>query len=39
MLRRNGLLEIKAGLEGLLEEDEAAWCGPVGSELLIYRGR
>lgn len=33
-LRRDGRLEEKVGLEGLLEEYEAAWCGPVKLEVL-----
>ena len=33
-LRREGRLEVKLGLEGLLEEYEAAWCGPVKLEVL-----
>lgn len=33
-LRRDGKLEVKLALEGLLEEYEAAWCGPVKLEVL-----
>jgi predicted nucleic acid-binding protein len=33
-LRREGKLEVKVSLEGLLEEYEAAWCGPVKLEVL-----
>ncbi|MDD2710410.1 MAG: PIN domain-containing protein [Verrucomicrobiae bacterium] len=33
-LRRNGSLEAKVGLEGLLEESEALWCGPIKLEVL-----
>ena len=33
-LRREGRLEIKLALEGLLEEYEALWCGPVKLEVL-----
>jgi predicted nucleic acid-binding protein len=33
-IRRAGRLEVKVGLEGLLEEYEAAWCGPVKLEVL-----
>lgn len=33
-LRRDGRLEVKLALEGLLEEYEAAWCGPVKLEVL-----
>ena len=33
-LRRDGRLDIKVGLENLLEEYEAAWCGPVKLEVL-----
>jgi hypothetical protein len=33
-LRRGGRLEVKLALEGLLEEYEAAWCGPVKLEVL-----
>jgi len=33
-LRREGRLEVKLALEGLLEEYEAAWCGPVKLEVL-----
>jgi predicted nucleic acid-binding protein len=33
-LRREGRLEVKAALEGLLGEYEAAWCGPVKLEVL-----
>lgn len=32
-LRRDGRLEVKLALEGLLEEYEAAWCGPVKPEV------
>jgi len=28
-LRRNGRLDIKLAVEGLLEADEAQWCSPV----------
>ena len=33
-LRRGGRLEVKLALENLLEEYEAAWCGPVKLEVL-----
>jgi predicted nucleic acid-binding protein len=33
-LRRKGRLEIKLGLEGLLEAYEAQWCSPVRLEVL-----
>jgi predicted nucleic acid-binding protein len=33
-LRRDGRLEVKLALEGLLEEYEASWCGPVKLEVL-----
>lgn len=33
-LRRDGRLEVKVGLENLLEQYEAAWCGPVKLEVL-----
>lgn len=33
-LRRNGRIEVKLALEGLLGEYEAAWCGPVKLEVL-----
>jgi predicted nucleic acid-binding protein len=33
-LRRDGRLEVKVALENLLEEYEAAWCGPVKLEVL-----
>jgi len=33
-LRRDGRLEVKLALENLLEEYEAAWCGPVKLEVL-----
>ena len=33
-LRRDGRLEVKVALESLLEEYEAAWCGPVKLEVL-----
>ena len=33
-IRRAGRLEVKVGLEGLLEEYEAVWCGPVKLEVL-----
>jgi predicted nucleic acid-binding protein len=33
-IRRPGRLDVKVGLEGLLEEYEAAWCGPVKLEVL-----
>ena len=33
-LRRDGRLEVKLALENLLEEYEAAWCGPVQIEVL-----
>jgi predicted nucleic acid-binding protein len=33
-LRRDGRLEVKLALEALLEEYEAAWCGPVKLEVL-----
>jgi len=33
-IRRAGRLEVKVALEGLLEEYEAAWCGPVKLEVL-----
>lgn len=33
-LRREGRLDVKLALEGLLEEYEAAWCGPVKLEVL-----
>src|SRR3989338_6897153 len=32
--RRNGDLLVKVALEGLLEEYEALWCGPVKLEVL-----
>lgn len=32
--RRNGELAYKVGLENLLEEYEAAWCGPVKLEFM-----
>jgi len=32
--RRKGDLAVKVALEGLLEEYEAAWCGPVKLEVL-----
>jgi predicted nucleic acid-binding protein len=33
-LRREGRLDVKLALECLLEEYEAAWCGPVKLEVL-----
>jgi predicted nucleic acid-binding protein len=33
-LRREGRLDVKLALESLLEEYEAAWCGPVKLEVL-----
>jgi predicted nucleic acid-binding protein len=33
-LRRDGRLDVKVALENLLEEYEAAWCGPVKLEVL-----
>ncbi|MBX3733875.1 MAG: PIN domain-containing protein [Verrucomicrobiae bacterium] len=33
-IRRAGRLDVKVALEGLLEEYEAAWCGPVKLEVL-----
>lgn len=33
-LRRDGRIEVKLALEGLLGEYEAAWCGPVKLEVL-----
>jgi predicted nucleic acid-binding protein len=33
-LRRDGSVSVKLALEGLLEEYEAAWCGPVKLEVL-----
>lgn len=33
-LRRDGRLDVKVALEGLLDEYEAAWCGPVKLEVL-----
>lgn len=33
-LRQKGDLNVKLALEGLLEEYEAAWCGPVKLEVL-----
>ena len=33
-MRRDGRLEVKLALEALLEEYEAAWCGPVKLEVL-----
>jgi predicted nucleic acid-binding protein len=33
-LRRDGDLHVKVALENLLEEYEAAWCGPVKLEVL-----
>ena len=33
-LRRDGDVNVKLALEGLLEEYEAAWCGPVKLEVL-----
>jgi predicted nucleic acid-binding protein len=33
-LRLKGRLEVKVALEGLLEEYEATWCGPVKLEVL-----
>jgi predicted nucleic acid-binding protein len=33
-LRREGRLDVKLALENLLEEYEAAWCGPVKLEVL-----
>jgi predicted nucleic acid-binding protein len=33
-LRRDGRLDVKLALEALLEEYEAAWCGPVKLEVL-----
>jgi predicted nucleic acid-binding protein len=33
-LRRDGRLDVKLALEGLLEEYEASWCGPVKLEVL-----
>jgi predicted nucleic acid-binding protein len=33
-LRRDGRVGVKLALEGLLEEYEASWCGPVKLEVL-----
>ena len=33
-IRRDGNINVKLALEGLLEEYEAAWCGPVKLEVL-----
>src|SRR5271154_3837685 len=33
-LRRDGNVNVKLALENLLEEYEAAWCGPVKLEVL-----
>jgi predicted nucleic acid-binding protein len=33
-LRREGRLDVKLGLENLLEEYEAAWCSPVKLEVM-----
>lgn len=33
-LRREGRLDVKLALEALLDEYEAAWCGPVKLEVL-----
>ena len=33
-LRRDGRLDVKLALENLLEQYEAAWCGPVKLEVL-----
>jgi hypothetical protein len=33
-LRRDGNINVKLALENLLEEYEAAWCGPVKLEVL-----
>jgi predicted nucleic acid-binding protein len=33
-LRRDGSLQVKVALENLLDEYEAAWCGPVKLEVL-----
>lgn len=33
-IRRTGRLDVKVGLEGLLEEYEAGWCGPVRLEVM-----
>ena len=33
-LRRSGNVQVKLALEALLEEYEAAWCGPVKLEVL-----
>ena len=33
-LRREGRLDVKLALEGLLEAYEASWCGPVKLEVL-----
>ena len=33
-IRRDGSLNVKLALENLLEEYEAAWCGPVKLEVL-----
>ena len=33
-LRRDGNVNVKLALEGLLEEYEAVWCGPVKLEVL-----
>lgn len=33
-LRRDGRLDVKIALEALLEEYQAAWCGPVKLEVL-----
>jgi len=32
-LRRDGQINVKLALEGLLEEYEASWCGPVKLEV------
>lgn len=33
-IRRTGRLDVKVALEGLLEEYEAVWCGPVKLEVM-----
>ena len=33
-LRKTGALEVKCGIEGLLEEYEAQWCTPVRLEVI-----
>ncbi len=33
-IRRTGRIDVKVALEGLLEEYEATWCGPIRLEVL-----